>query len=260
MKPRVSLFNYEVDPLTMEEAVSQVLEWTAAPDGLCRFVVTPNVNHTVLLERHAGLRDAYREAGLILVDGMPIYVAARLFGRAVPGRVAGSDLVPRLFDAAERVGGIRTYLLGAGPGVAPRAARQIEAHWPKCRVVGTRSPPKGFEHDRRENDSILNEIEKARPDVLVVGLGAPKQELWVHAHRPRLKASVALCVGAAIDFLAGEKRRAPAWMRHVGLEWLHRAGSEPRRLLRRYGRDACAFTWLLCRYWCSVRGKSTCPS
>lgn len=257
MKPRVSLFNYEVDPLTMDEAVAQVLNWVAAPAGCCRYIVTPNVNHTVLLQRHDGLRDAYREAGLILVDGMPVYLAARLFGRAVPARVAGSDLVPRLFEEAEQTGGLRAFLLGAGPGVASRAARQIEARWPKVKVVGTHSPPKGFEHDRAQNDAILTQIEAARPDVLIVGLGAPKQELWVHAHRQRLSTSVALCVGAAIDFLAGEKSRAPLWMRRAGLEWLHRTASEPRRLLGRYAYDAWAFSWLLCRSLGTVRGEST---
>jgi N-acetylglucosaminyldiphosphoundecaprenol N-acetyl-beta-D-mannosaminyltransferase len=260
MNPRVRLFNYEVDPLTMDGAVAQLLAWVAAPGSLCRYVVTPNVNHTVLLERHAGLRAAYRDAGLVLVDGMPIYLAARLAGRPIPGRVAGSDLVPRLFDEAERTGGVRAYLLGAGPGVAARAARHIHERWPKSRVVGTNSPPIGFERDKARNEAILQEIEDARPDVLIVGLGAPKQELWVHDHRQRLAASVALCVGATIDFLAGEKRRAPRWMRQAGLEWLHRAASEPRRLLKRYGRDAWAFFWLLCRYGSDVGGKSTWPS
>lgn len=257
MNPRVRLFNYEVDPLTMDGAVAHILEWTAAADGCCRYVVTPNVNHTVLLERHVGLRDAYRDAGLILVDGMPVYLAARLLGRPVPVRVPGSDLVPRLFEEAERTGGLKAFLLGAGPGVASRAARQIEARWSKTRVVGTSSPPKGFEHDPAQNEAILTEIERARPDVVVVGLGAPKQEIWVHAHRQRLCAAAALCVGATIDFLAGEKRRAPVWMRRTGLEWLHRAACEPRRLLGRYGHDAWAFSWLLCRSLGPVRGEST---
>lgn len=248
MKPRVNLFNYEVDPVTMDEAVARVLGWVATPGGDCRFVVTPNVNHTVLLERDAALRDAYRDAGLVLVDGMPIYLAARLFGRPVPGRVAGSDLVPRLFDQAEERSGIRTFLLGAGPGVAQRAAHQIEARWPKSRVVGTNSPPPGFEHCAEHNEAILRQIEQARPEVLVVGLGAPKQELWVYRHLRRIAAPVALCVGATIDFLAGERRRAPRWMRQTGLEWMHRCVSEPRRLLRRYGYDAWAFAGLLYRY------------
>lgn len=256
MKPRIRLFNYEVDPLTMNEAVGQILTWIDARDGVCRYVVTPNVNHTVLLERHAGLRLAYRDAGMILVDGMPVLLAARLFGRPVPGRVAGSDLVPRLFDAAERSSGVNIFLLGAGPGVAHVAAEQIEARWSKCRVVGINSPPHGFETDTAQNDRIVAAIAEARPDVLVVGLGAPKQELWVHTHWRRLATPVALCVGATIDFLAGEKRRAPPWMRQSGLEWLHRAASEPRRLAKRYVWDAWAFAWLVCRHYATTAEQS----
>lgn len=257
MKPRVRLFNYEVDPLSMDEAIAQLLAWIAARDGVCRYVVTPNVNHTVLLERHAGLRRAYRDAGLVLVDGMPVFLAARLLGRPVPGRVAGSDLVPQLFARAEQNAGIRAYLLGAGPGVAQRAARRIEERWPRSRVVGLSSPAHGFDRHESQNEVILDEINRARPDVLIVGLGAPKQELWVHAHRQRLVASAALCVGATIDFLAGEKRRAPVWMRRTGLEWLHRVGCEPRRLSHRYLHDAWAFPWLLCRDWNSRDVEST---
>ena len=156
--------------------------------------------------------------------------------------------MPLLFDAVERSSGVSIFLLGAGPGVARRAAEQIEARWPKCRVVGVDSPPHGFESDAAHNERILTAIVTARPDLLVVGLGAPKQELWVRTHWHQLATPVALCVGAAIDFLAGEKRRAPRWMRHSGLEWLHRAASEPRRLAKRYIADAWAFAWLVCRY------------
>ena len=247
MNERTRLFNYEVDPVTMDEAVARVLDWARRRDGVCRYAVTPNVNHTVLLRHHGGLRDAYRDAGLILTDGMPVYLAARLLGRRVPQRVAGSDLVPRLFEAAGHGDGLTVFLLGAGPGVAERAATRIADRWPAVRVSGTCSPPLGFERDPLRNAAILDQIAAAQPDVLVVGLGAPKQELWVHQHRPRIAAPVALCVGAAIDFLAGEKRRAPAWMRATGLEWLHRAASEPRRLVGRYARDAVVFPWLLCR-------------
>lgn len=254
MKPRIRLFNYEVDPLTMTEAVDQVLAWIGCRDRLCRYVVTPNVNHTVLLERHAGLRLAYRDAGLVLVDGMPLVLATRLLGHPVPQRVAGSDLVPRLLDEADRRGGMSLFLLGAGPGVAHRAARQLERRWPNCRVVGTNSPPVGFEHDNAHSEAIISQIERARPDLLVVGLGAPKQELWVHAHRARLAVRAALCVGATIDFLAGEKRRAPGWMQRCGLEWLHRVATEPRRLATRYACDAWAFSWLFYRY-CRTSGE-----
>jgi N-acetylglucosaminyldiphosphoundecaprenol N-acetyl-beta-D-mannosaminyltransferase len=140
--------------------------------------------------------------------------------------------------------------------VAERAARRIAAKWPGVSVVGTYSPPLGFENDTAEKERILQRIAGAAPDVVLVGLGAPKQELWTHKHHSRIAAKVVLCVGATIDFLAGEKRRSPRWMRRVGLEWLHRACSEPRRLARRYAKDACVFPALVWREWQTARRAS----
>ena len=168
-------------------------------------------------------------------------------GRALPGRVTGSDLVPALFDRAEQAGGLRVFLLGAAEGVGTRAAEQIALRWPSVQVFDVYSPRLGFERDPQENQLILERIRAARPDVLVLGLGAPKQELWVHAHRDQIAAPVVLCVGATIDFLAGERSRAPRWMQSSGLEWLHRVACEPRRLAKRYARDAWIFPQMLAR-------------
>jgi N-acetylglucosaminyldiphosphoundecaprenol N-acetyl-beta-D-mannosaminyltransferase len=253
---RVRLFGVEIDPLRMTEAVAQLLDWADRPNGACRFVVTPNADHAVMLQEHAGLRQAYAAASLVLVDGMPLLLASKLLRRGIPQRVPGSDLVPALFNAAdERTAGgqspggtaksLKVFLLGAGPGVAQKAAERIAARWPNVKVVGCYSPPLGFESDACENRAILDRIAAAGCDVLLVGLGAPKQELWVHEHCGRIAAPVALCIGATIDFLAGEKGRAPVWMRRVGLEWLHRLASEPRRLAGRYYRDAVRFPGLI---------------
>jgi N-acetylglucosaminyldiphosphoundecaprenol N-acetyl-beta-D-mannosaminyltransferase len=249
MAARVELFGVQIDPLRMDEAVGQVLSWAQGDEARCRFVVTPNVDHVVMLQHHDGLRAAYRDAGLVLVDGAPVLWSARLLNRPVPERVAGSDLVPALFAAARDDEPLKVYLLGAGPGVAERAAGKIERQWPGVKVVGTYSPPLGFERDDGENAAIMARIAGAKPDVLVVGLGAPKQELWVHKHREKIAAKVALCVGATIDFLAGEKSRAPRWMQRVGLEWFYRVASEPKRLAARYARDAWIFPRLLAREW-----------
>lgn len=249
-KPRVPLFGIEIDPLRMPEAVERVCEWIENdPEPLCRFVVTPNVDHAVLLQESEPLRAAYRDAGLVLADGMPVVLASRLLGRPLPERVTGADLTPALFDAATAERPLTTYLLGAGPGVAERAAEQIHLQWPHVRVVGTYSPPLGFEKEAGENDAIIGRVNAVEPDILVLGLGAPKQELWVHAHHRRLRARAALCVGATIDFLAGEKPRAPIWMRSCGLEWLHRLCSEPQRLLARYAKDAWIFPQLVWQEW-----------
>lgn len=250
MSERIKLFGASIDPLRMPEAVSVLLGWLSTEEEApCRFVVTPNVDHTVLLQHHAGLQAAYQDAALILADGWPVVAASRLLGRPLPERVPGSDLVPALFDAVPASKPISVYLLGAAPGVAERAAVCIERRWQEVKVVGTYSPPLGFEKDDAENERILARIHEARPDVLVVGLGAPKQELWVHRNREQLQVRVALCVGATIDFLAGEKRRAPVWVRRVGLEWAHRMFSEPRRLAKRYAHDAWVFPQLVWREW-----------
>jgi N-acetylglucosaminyldiphosphoundecaprenol N-acetyl-beta-D-mannosaminyltransferase len=246
---RIRLFGVEIDVLRMSEAVTRLLEWIALDDGVCRYVVTPNVDHAVLLAEHAELRQAYADASLVLADGAPVVVASRLLGRPLPERVAGSDLVPQLFDAAQVRGPLKVFLLGGMPGVADRAAKNIEERWPWVEVVGTASPPIGFERDPVRNRDLLETIAAARPDLLLVGLGAPKQELWVCQHRHEIAAPAALCIGATIDFLAGERKRAPRWMRRCGLEWLYRALGEPRRLGRRYARDAWIFPRLIWREW-----------
>jgi N-acetylglucosaminyldiphosphoundecaprenol N-acetyl-beta-D-mannosaminyltransferase len=175
--------------------------------------------------------------------------ASRLLGSRLPERVAGSDLVPALFDSADPKRPLRIFLLGAAPGVAERAAARIAADWPGVCVADTYSPPLGFEHDEVEQERMLARIRLANPDILVVGLGAPKQEIWVHQHRDKIKASAALCVGATIDFLAGEKARAPKWLQRIHLEWFYRMMGEPRRLIRRYARDAWVFPQLVWREW-----------
>lgn len=244
---RRRLFGFEIDPLSMREAVNLLHCWVARGENHCRFVVTPNVDHAVLLQEHAGLQAAYRDADLVLADGHPLVWASRLLRQALPERVPGSDLVPRLFASTQQHGPLTAYLLGAAPGVAEKAAANIQKAWPQVQVVGCYSPPLGFEKRPEETEAILRRISDCQPDVLVVGLGAPKQECWVHANRERIESRVALCVGATIDFLANERRRAPRWMQRVGLEWLHRMMSEPRRLVKRYAKDAWVFPQLVLR-------------
>lgn len=249
MLDRVKMFGIEIDRLTMEQAVTQLLDWTGEPEYRCCYVVTPNVNHVVELQNNAAFRAAYRHAEMVVVDGKPVLLASRLLGKSLPETVPGSDLCPALFEAARARGWLRVFLLGAADGVAGRAASAIQARWPWVEICGVYSPPMGFSASSPANAVALEKVNAARPDVLVIGLGAPKQEIWVHAMRTQLNVKVALCVGATIDFLAGEKSRAPLWMRKIGLEWLHRVLSEPRRLLPRYLRDAWVFPGLAIKEW-----------
>jgi N-acetylglucosaminyldiphosphoundecaprenol N-acetyl-beta-D-mannosaminyltransferase len=250
----VPLFGMSIHPVSARDALEHVRRWTQAPADKLRYVVTPNVQHTMVFQENAAFREAYAEASLVIADGWPLVISSWLLGGALPERVAGSDLLPGLFDATYQTGeSISVFLLGAAPGVGELAARVIGERWPNVSVKGTYSPPFGFEHDDAENQRILELVEKASPDVLVVGLGAPKQELWTYRFRSRIQAKVALCVGATIDFIAGTKVRAPNWMRRSGLEWVHRAVTEPRRLGRRYAEHAIMFPALVAREWHRTR-------
>ena len=250
------LFGIQIDAFRMQEAVQRLRKWISQdrPDTGCRYVVTPNVDHTVLLAENESFREAYEDAHMILADGHPIVWASRLLGRPLPERVPGSELVPKLFDSFSRSGKLKVFLLGAAEGVAAKASQRINEEWSNVETVGVYSPPLGFENDPEESNYILGRIALTRPDVVVVGLGAPKQELWVHQYSDQIQAKVAFCVGATIDFLAGEKQRAPVWMQRSGVEWLHRMLSEPNRLVKRYARDAVIFPQLFVKQMFSQMG------
>ena len=251
MGQRNSLFGVNIDVLSMSESVNEIVNWIEKTDtDSAQIVVTPNVDHVVMLQSNRQLNAVYEDAGLVLADGFPLILAAKLLGKPLPERVAGSELVPALFDrVADRKSATSVYLLGAMPGVAVKAARRIDRDWPYLKVVGTYSPPLGFEKDEAECSAILDRIEAASPDILILGVGAPKQELWAHRFQSRIKAKTVLCIGATIDFLAGEKAQAPVWMRRTGLEWLHRCITEPRRLFLRDMKGAVVFPQIVFREW-----------
>ena len=249
-KKRVRLFGAEIDPLSMLDAVTLIDTWLQQPQKQCRFVVTPNVDHIVKFQTDVALQAAYKKASLIVADGKPVVWAANLLGENIPGTVPGSDLVPAIFEHAQiNNKQLTVFLLGAMPGVADRAKEVIHATWPMVKVVGTLSPDFGFDKKTGVSKSICEIVNASGADLLVIGLGAPKQELWVTQYASEISVKVALCVGATIDFIAGEKSRAPVWMQKIGLEWLHRMLSEPRRLAKRYIIDAIIFPKLIFNEW-----------
>ncbi len=239
-----SLFGFEFDCLTLQQAVARVLE--LVDEGqLGQYVVTPNLDHAVILHRNPKLQEIYQQAALVLADGWPVISASKYFGSRLPERVAGSDLVPAVFEATTKP--LRAYLLGAPPGVAQTAAKKVEEAFPNVQVVGTQCPPYGFENDPDANETAVRQVAEVAPDILVVGLGAPKQELWTYRERHRLNAKVIFCVGATIEFLAGAKSRAPIWCQRYRLEWAHRIITDPRRLARRYAVDAMMLPVLIAK-------------
>jgi N-acetylglucosaminyldiphosphoundecaprenol N-acetyl-beta-D-mannosaminyltransferase len=174
---------------------------------------------------------------------MPLVWASKLFGRPLPERVAGSDLVPAILQAAAPL--TKVFFLGASDESSEKAVENVRMRYPQVEVVGRLSPPFGFEHSEEWSDKIVTAIRESQAALVIVGFGAPKQELWVHRHQARLPGTVVLCVGATIDFLAGTVPRAPLWAQKVGVEWIHRLLSNPKRLAARYGRDAIHLPRLL---------------
>ncbi len=217
----------------VERLVGYVAEDRTSP---ARVVVTPNLDHAVMLRSNVGLRDAYARADLVVADGMPFIWSSRLKGTPLPERVAGSDLVPALLSSLPK--GTRVFLLGATEESSKKCALHIEQTYPGVSVCGRLSPPFGFEHSEEWSNVIVDELTKTQAQVVIVGFGAPKQELWVNRHRDLLPGMTFLCAGATIDFLAGSVNRAPQWTHRLGLEWLYRLMKDPRRLATRYGRDA----------------------
>ena len=239
----VSMFSFAFSAQTLGEVVETVFQWIDE-ETRCRYIVPVNVDVLIKQLDDPDLQAALRGADLVLPDGQPVVWGSHLLGPGLPERVCGSDLVPAIFEAA-RLRPVRVFLLGAAAGVATEAARQIERKWAGVAVVGTYSPPYGFERDLEECDRILGLLAAAKPDVVAVGFGAPKQEVWVQRHLERIDARVVICCGATIDFLARVKRRAPKWVQDIHLEWTWRLLSEPRRLAGRYVKGAILFPWML---------------
>ena len=227
----MKFLNTRIDNLTMEQAVGRIDHMVRT--GYNQYVVTPNVDHIVRLERDMHFRRIYEEASLVLTDGQPLIWFSRLLRTPIVEKVSGSDLFPRVCElAAAR--GYQVFLLGAGEGVAVQAAERLKKKYKDLQIAGVYSPPYDFENDQKELETIYNILEKSQPEILAVGLGTPKQEYFFYDHREHMRIPVVLHIGAAIDFEAGTVKRAPAWMSRMGFEWLYRLIKEPRRLAKRY--------------------------
>jgi N-acetylglucosaminyldiphosphoundecaprenol N-acetyl-beta-D-mannosaminyltransferase len=219
-----------IDAVTFDDALRRISALVESGTGGAVF--TPNVDHVMTAETNREFRGAYRAADLALPDGRPLIWASHLLGLSLPEKVSGSDLVlPLARIAGAR--GWRVYLLGGAPGVAEAAAERLRAEF-GVNIVGIDDAIVRIDHSEDERRAITDRIAAARAQLLLVALGAPKQELWITQVRAQLGPAVAIGVGASLDFVAGTVRRAPRWMSDVGLEWTYRLMQEPRRLWRRY--------------------------
>lgn len=242
---RRKFMNLCLDDITFEEAVREI--GRMACDEGKHYVVTPNVDHVVKIEKDLELRKIYENADLILTDGTPLMWIAESLGAPIKEKITGADMFPKVCEMAAETG-YTMFFLGAGPGAAERAKERLEKKYPGLSVVGTYSPPMDFEKNKKEVDKTIKIINEKCPQILVVGLGCPKQEKFIYKYLDRMNIHVALPFGAAIDFEAGIVKRAPLWMRKIGMEWFFRFLQEPGRLFVRYFIDDMKIFWLAWRY------------
>jgi N-acetylglucosaminyldiphosphoundecaprenol N-acetyl-beta-D-mannosaminyltransferase len=252
----VIILGVPVDNLTMAEALDrfEVFVESGRVDGRSRQVVTVNADFVKNGLGDPELRFLLQDADLATADGMPLVWGARLLNVPLKGRLAGSDLVPRLAERAAQKG-YSIFLLGGARGVAALAAQKLQARYPGLKIAGLLAPPVSSVLEM--DPTILESIRAARPDILLVAFGNPKQEKWIGMYKKELAVPVMMGVGGSLDFVAGMTHRAPAWMQRSGLEWLFRLIQEPGRLWRRYVSDLAMFGVFFTRQWWVMRRGGT---
>ena len=236
-KKKVTILNVDIDNISKLDFLEQ-LEYGV--------VFTPNVDHLIKLQRNYEFLSAYAIADYKICDSTILMYASQFLGTPIQEKISGSDLLPEFCAYHQGNPAIKLFLLGGISGVAQKAQDRINDQFERDIIIAAYSPSYGFEKDETECLDIVRQINGSNATVLVVGVGAPKQELWISKYKDQLpNIKIFLAVGAAIDFAAGNKCRSPQWMSEMGLEWLYRLLSEPRRLWKRYLIDDVPFIWLI---------------
>jgi N-acetylglucosaminyldiphosphoundecaprenol N-acetyl-beta-D-mannosaminyltransferase len=230
MHRQIGILGAYVDCVTLAEATQRVHEFIES--GLPHQVVTVNVDFIRQAQDDKLFMEVINRSDLAIADGMPLVWASGWLGDKLPERVTGVELVDQCCGFAAREG-YRVFLLGGADGVAQSAAGVLTERHPGLQVAGAYSPPIG-EFSEEEDRKIVEMIKEARPHILLVAFGAPKQDTWIAKHQQSLSVPLALGVGGVFNFLTGRVKRAPIWMQRRGLEWLYRVSQEPARLWRRY--------------------------
>ncbi len=245
----VAILGVPFDPVTASGAIAEIEDMIASRRP--HYLVTANVDFLVQARADVELRRILIDAHLVLCDGTPVQWASRFLGNPLPERVAGADLVPKLIRVAAGKK-YRLFFLGASPAACEKAVERLRREHPDLIIAGYYSPPFHtlLEMDHEE---IRRRITEAQPDLLFVSFGCPKAEKWIAMNYRAMGVPVAVGVGATIDFLAGNVKRAPRWMQKSGTEWLFRLAQEPRRLFRRYANDLFVFGWAMLAQWWQLR-------
>jgi N-acetylglucosaminyldiphosphoundecaprenol N-acetyl-beta-D-mannosaminyltransferase len=240
---RVDILGVQVDAQRLDQAARTLVGWARERQG--RYVCACPVYTVMACQEDPAVRSAVKRADMVTADGMPVAWLQRMHGLRDAERVYGPDL---LLAVCEQSAGtdIRHFLWGGLPGVADRLATVLKAKFPGLQIAGTCSPPVA-DIGAAPDPAVVKQLNSAQANIVWVGLGSPKQDLWMALYRPVLAAPLLVGVGAAFDFLSGAKRQAPRWMQRNGLEWAFRLGTEPQRLWRRYVLYNPRFVWHVLR-------------
>lgn len=209
-------------------------------------IVTPNVDHLIMLQKDKEFYELYQKADYIVCDSKLVQIASKFLGTPIVEKISGSDLFPAFYNYHKKNEDIKIFLLGAMDGVAQQAAENINENVGRNIVIDYLSPSYGFEKKEEECKEIIDKINSSKATVLAIGVGSPKGEKWMFKYKdnmPNIK--ILMSIGATIDFEAGNVKRAPKWISKSGLEWLFRLVSEPKRLWKRYLVDDMPFFWLV---------------
>lgn len=247
---RVNILGTPVSSLTMDELFS---DWEAViqKGENAQVCITP-VNSILAARATARVQEIYKHADYVLCDGVPVKWASDFLGDPIKARITGLDVLPRIFPFASR-NDFTLFLLGASPGVADTLKTVMEAKHPGVKIVGTFVPPFRVVFSKEENQEMIDAINAVKPDVLLVSLTAPKQDIWIAENLAKLDTHVAIGIGGAFEVAAGMIERAPLWMQKSGLEWFYRFLQEPKRMFRRYFVEAPVFIPLIIQQKLSKR-------
>jgi N-acetylglucosaminyldiphosphoundecaprenol N-acetyl-beta-D-mannosaminyltransferase len=235
---QVKVLNVSINNITMTELLEN-LEYGGV-------VFTPNVNHVMQLQKNQDFYCVYKAADYVVCDSKILMYAASFLNIRIKEKISGSDLFPAFYNHYKHDENVKIFLLGGEAELVKTAQRKINAKTGRDIVVVAHSPSFGFEKNEEECQKIVNMINSSGATVLAIGVGAPKQEMWIAKYRGQLKKiKTFLAIGATINFEAGNFQRSPKWMSEIGIEWLHRLLSEPQRLWKRYLFDAIPFLFLI---------------
>lgn len=235
MANKIRVLNIDVLEITQNELLNQLD---------CGVLVTPNLDHLIKLQKDKEFYEAYQKAKWVICDSRILYFLSKLLKRSFPEAIPGSSFFTAYYEHHKDDADCRIFLMGAREGIAKKAMERINGRIGREIVVGAHSPSFGFEKNEKECEELTEIVNRSGANVVLVGVGAPKQEKWIMRWKEKMPGvTLWMALGATIDFEAGTLKRAPFIYRKLGLEWLYRFFKEPKRLFRRYFIDDMKFFW-----------------